>query len=190
MLLYLTYFKKEITMAKKEKVQLISEEAAAKSLKKRKGWARFFAVVLALAVTAGVYAIGSKGGNKVETASNTTVAATTTKATTTAKAAETTTAAATTTTTAKATTTATTAATTKSSTSTTKASSSSSSSSVLDKIKSGISGLIGGSGSLPSVDTGAIGDGVEKAGAAAKDFFYGIADKVETTTTVTTTTAH
>ena len=99
-------------MAKKNKVQLTPEELAAKKLKTRKGWARVGAVACALAITAAVYAVGSKDGHKIKQVEETpqvvtqvvTVAATTkapettteatTKAPETTKAAETTTKAA------------------------------------------------------------------------------------------------
>ena len=53
-------------MAKKEKIPVPPEVKAEKKLKRKKGWARFFAVVLAVAITGGVYAIGSKGGPKIK----------------------------------------------------------------------------------------------------------------------------
>ena len=53
-------------MAKKEKVQLTPEELAEKKLNTRKGWARVGAIVCALAITAAVYAAGSKGGHKIK----------------------------------------------------------------------------------------------------------------------------
>ncbi len=151
-------------MAKKNKAQLTPEELAAKKLKKRKGWARVGAVVCALAITAAVYSVGSKGGHKIKKVEETPqvvtqvvkVEATTQKAETTTeattKAAETTTKAAETTTKA--------------------ASDSSSDGGILDTI----TGLIG---SLGDVDLSGAGDTIEGIGNTAKDFFYDIADKIE-----------
>lgn len=53
-------------MAKNNKTPLTPEQIAEKKLNGRKKWARFFAVVLALVITAGVYLAGSKGGHKIE----------------------------------------------------------------------------------------------------------------------------
>ena len=162
-------------MAKKEKVQLTPEELAAKKLKTKKGWARFGAVVLALAITLVIYKFGAKDGHKINKVEAQTVVETVTvkKTEATTKAAETTTKAAETTTKADD-------STTKKAETTTAASSSS----ILDSIKDGLSGLIsGGSSSLPSVDGESAASAVEKVGSAAQDFFYGLADKVEQTTT-------
>ena len=151
-------------MAKKNKAQLTPEELAEKKLKTRKGWARVGAVVCALAITAAVYSVGSKGGHKikqveetpqvvtqvVKVEASTQKTETTTEATT--KAAETTTKAAETTTKA--------------------ASDSSSDGGILDTI----TGLIGGLGDM---DFSGAGDTIEGVGNTAKDFFYDIADKIE-----------
>ena len=151
-------------MAKKNKAQLTPEELAEKKLKTRKGWARVGAVVCALAITAAVYAVGAKDGHKIKQVEETpqvvtqvvTVAATT-------KAPETTTEATT-----KA------PETTKAAETTTKAASSDSSSDggILDTI----TGLIGG---LGDIDLSGAGDTIEGVGNTAKDFFYDIADKIE-----------
>ena len=140
-------------MAKKNKVQLTPEELAAKKLKTRKGWARVGAVACALAITAAVYAVGSKDGHKIKQVEETpqvvtqvvTVAATT-KAPETTKAAETTTKAA--------------------------SSDDSSSGGIMDTI----TGLLGG---LGDIDLSGAGDTIEGVGNTAKDFFYDIADKIE-----------
>ncbi len=151
-------------MAKKNKAQLTPEELAEKKLKTRKGWARVGAVVCALAITAAVYAVGAKDGHKikqveetpqvvtqvVKVEASTQKTETTTEATT--KAAETT---------------------TKAAETTTKASSDSSSDGgILDTI----TGLIGGLGDM---DFSGAGDTIEGVGNTAKDFFYDIADKIE-----------
>ena len=151
-------------MAKKNKAQLTPEELAAKKLKTRKGWARVGAVACALAITAAVYAVGAKDGHKikqveetpqvvtqvVKVEASTQKTETTTEATT--KAAETT---------------------TKAAETTTKASSDSSSDGgILDTI----TGLIGGLGDM---DFSGAGDTIEGVGNTAKDFFYDIADKIE-----------
>lgn len=151
-------------MAKKNKAQLTPEELAAKKLKTRKGWARVGAVACALAITAAVYVVGSKDGHKikqveetpqvvtqvVKVEASTQKTETTTEATT--KAAETT---------------------TKAAETTTKASSDSSSDGgILDTI----TGLIGGLGDM---DFSGAGDTIEGVGNTAKDFFYDIADKIE-----------
>lgn len=165
-------------MAKKEKVQLTPEELSAKKLKKKKSWARVGAVVVALAITVGVYAIGAKGGHKevVKEAPTVTVIQKVTQATT--KAPETTTAPSTT----KAPET-TKAAETTTKPATTAASSSGGISDILGTITDGLGSLIGGLGSgsssLPSIDGNSAADTVEQIGSAGQDFFYGIADKIE-----------
>ena len=144
-------------MAKKNKVQLTPEELAAKKLKTRKGWARVGAVACALAITAAVYAVGSKDGHKIKQVEETpqvvtqvvTVAATT-------KAPETTTEA------------------TTKAPETTKAASSDNSSD--GGIMDTITGLLGG---LGDIDLSGAGDTIEGVGNTAKDFFYDIADKIE-----------
>ncbi len=151
-------------MAKKNKVQLTPEELAAKKLKTRKGWARVGAVACALAITAAVYAVGSKDGHKIKQVEETpqvvtqvvTVAATTQKTETTTEA------------TTKA------PETTKAAESTTKAASSDDSSS--GGIMDTITGLLGG---LGDIDLSGAGDTIEGVGNTAKDFFYDIADKIE-----------
>lgn len=60
-------------MAKKQKVELTPEEKAAKKLRHSNGWVRFWAIVVALALTAGVYGLASKTAGK-ETASTGTAA--------------------------------------------------------------------------------------------------------------------
>ena len=180
-------------MAKKEKIQLTPEEIAAKKLKRKKGWARFGAVALAVVITGAVYVIGSKDGPKVvqeveeppviqqiiqqnPTPSPAPASTPTTKA-----AAPTTKAAA---------------PTTKAATPSTTASNNKSSSGgggILDTLTGLLGGLgdfdigsllggIGGGdgGGLGGlVDTNSIADTVEGAGDKAKDFFYGLADNVE-----------
>ncbi|MFR6298422.1 MAG: hypothetical protein ACLUML_04220 [Acutalibacteraceae bacterium] len=61
-------------MAKKQKVELTPEEKAAKKLRHSNGWVRFWAIVVALALTAGIYGLASKTASK-ETAATGTVAA-------------------------------------------------------------------------------------------------------------------
>lgn len=175
-------------MAKKEKIPMTPEERAAKKLKSKKGWARFFAIVLAVAITGGVFAIGSKGGHKivkeeepapvvvqqvvqpVQTPTQPapvvtpTTAAPTTKAPTTA------------------------APTTKAPT-TTAPSGDSSGGGILDSIMGLLGGfdigsLLGGGGDALGglgglVDRNGAADTIEGAGDKAKDFFYGLADNVE-----------
>lgn len=51
-------------MAKKEKIQLTPEELAAKKIRRSNGWTRFWAVVVALALTAGVFSIARSQGTK------------------------------------------------------------------------------------------------------------------------------
>jgi len=151
-------------MAKKNKVQLTPEELAAKKLKTRKGWARVGAVACALAITAAVYAAGSKDGHKIKQVEETpqvitqvvkveattqkteTTTEATTKAPETTKAAETTTAAS--------------------------SSDDSSQGGIMDTITS----LIGG---LGDIDLSGAGDTIQGVGNTAKDFFYDIADKIE-----------
>ncbi len=61
-------------MAKKQKVELTPEEKAAKKLRHSNGWVRFWAIVVALALTAGIYGLASKTAGK-ESAATGTVAA-------------------------------------------------------------------------------------------------------------------
>lgn len=146
-------------MAKKEKVQLTPEELAEKKLNTRKGWARVGAIVCALAITAAVYAAGSKGGHKIKQVEENVPVVTqiVTVAATTAPTTEPTTQAPTT------------------QAPTTQASSSGSDS-ALGGIMDTLSGLIGGMG---DVDLSGAGDTIEGLGNTAKDFFYDIADKIE-----------
>lgn len=51
-------------MAKKKKADLTLEELQAKKAKTQRGWVRFCAIVLAVALTAGMYGVASKGGPK------------------------------------------------------------------------------------------------------------------------------
>ena len=51
-------------MAKKQKVELTPEEKAAKKLRHSNGWVRFWAIVVALALTAGIYGLASKTAGK------------------------------------------------------------------------------------------------------------------------------
>ena len=51
-------------MAKKQKVELTPEEKAAKKLRHSNGWVRFWAIVVALALTAGIYGLASKTASK------------------------------------------------------------------------------------------------------------------------------
>lgn len=53
-------------MAKKEKTPLTPEQIAEKKLNKKKTAARVIAIVLAIAITACVYVVGSLGGPKTE----------------------------------------------------------------------------------------------------------------------------
>ena len=151
-------------MAKKEKVQLTPEELAEKKLNTRKGWARVGAIVCALAITAAVYAAGSKGGHKIKQVEENVPVVTqiVTVAATTAPTTEPTTQAPTTQ-----------APTTQASTT---QASSSDSDSALGGIMDTLSGLIGGMG---DVDLSGAGDTIEGLGNTAKDFFYDIADKIE-----------
>ena len=152
-------------MAKKEKVQLTPEELAEKKLNTRKGWARVGAIVCALAITAAVYAAGSKGGHKIKQVEENVPVVTqiVTVAATTAPTTEPTTQAPTTQ-----------APTTQAPTTTQAASSGSDS--ALGGIMDTLSGLIGGMG---DVDLSGAGDTIEGLGNTAKDFFYDIADKIE-----------
>ena len=61
-------------MAKKQKVELTPEEKAAKKLRHSNGWVRFWAIVVALALTAGIYGLASVTAGK-ETAATGTAAA-------------------------------------------------------------------------------------------------------------------
>ncbi len=151
-------------MAKKEKVQLTPEELAEKKLNTRKGWARVGAIVCALAITAAVYAAGSKGGHKIKQVEENVPVVTqiVTVAATTAPTTEPTTQAPTTQ-----------APTTQAPTT---QAASSGSDSALGGIMDTLSGLIGGIG---DVDVSGAGDTIEGLGNTAKDFFYDIADKIE-----------
>ncbi len=51
-------------MAKKKKADLTLEELQAKKAKTQRGWVRFCAIVLAVALTAAMYGVASKGGPK------------------------------------------------------------------------------------------------------------------------------
>ncbi len=51
-------------MAKKEKIQLTPEEIEAKKIRRSNGWTRFWAIVVALALTAGVFAFARNQGIK------------------------------------------------------------------------------------------------------------------------------
>ena len=151
-------------MAKKEKVQLTPEELAEKKLNTRKGWARVGAIVCALAITAAVYAAGSKGGHKIKQVEENVPVVTqiVTVAATTAPTTEPTTQAPTTQ-----------APTTQAPTT---QAASSGSDSALGGIMDTLSGLIGGMG---DVDLSGAGDTIEGLGNTAKYFFYDIADKIE-----------
>ena len=151
-------------MAKKEKVQLTPEELAEKKLNTRKGWARVGAIVCALAITAAVYAAGSKGGHKIKQVEEN-VPVVTQIVTVAAPAAPTT----------EPTTQAPTTQAPTTQAPTTQASSSGSDS-ALGGIMDTLSGLIGGMG---DVDISGAGDTIEGLGNTAKDFFYDIADKIE-----------
>lgn len=166
-------------MAKKEKIQLNPEELAEKKLNSKKSWARVGAVALALAITFAIFKLGAKNGPK-EIEVPVEVGGTPSAQVQTTKKAETTTSAATTSapTTSKS----------DDSATTTKAASSSDSGddSPLAGISDAISGLIGGLGdlgggssSLPPIDGAGAADKVESVGNSLKDYFYGIADKVE-----------
>ena len=61
-------------MAKKQKVELTPEEKAAKKLRHSNGWVRFWAIVVALALTAGIYGLASKTAGKESAATGTTAA--------------------------------------------------------------------------------------------------------------------
>ena len=151
-------------MAKKEKVQLTPEELAEKKLNTRKGWARVGAIVCALAITAAVYAAGSKGGHKIKQVEEN-VPVVTQIVTVAAPAAPTT----------EPTTQAPTTQAPTTQAPTTQAASSGSDS-ALGGIMDTLSGLIGGMG---DVDLSGAGDTIEGLGNTAKDFFYDIADKIE-----------
>ena len=151
-------------MAKKEKVQLTPEELAEKKLNTRKGWARVGAIVCALAITAAVYAAGSKGGHKIKQVEEN-VPVVTQIVTVAAPAAPTT----------EPTTQAPTTQAPTTQAPTTQAASSGSDS-ALGGIMDTLSGLIGGMG---DVDISGAGDTIEGLGNTAKDFFYDIADKIE-----------
>ena len=61
-------------MAKKQKVELTPEEKAAKKLRHSNGWVRFWAIVVALALTAGIYGLASKTAGKESAATGTATA--------------------------------------------------------------------------------------------------------------------
>ena len=61
-------------MAKKQKVELTPEEKAAKKLRNSNGWVRFWAIVVALALTAGIYGLASVTAGKESAATGTTAA--------------------------------------------------------------------------------------------------------------------
>ena len=61
-------------MAKKQKVELTPEEKAAKKLRHSNGWVRFWAIVVALALTAGIYGLASKTAIKETAATGTATA--------------------------------------------------------------------------------------------------------------------
>ena len=61
-------------MAKKQKVELTPEEKAAKKLRHSNGWVRFWAIVVALALTAGIYGLASKTASKDSAATGTAAA--------------------------------------------------------------------------------------------------------------------
>lgn len=58
-------------MAKKEKIQLSPEEAAAKKIRRSNGWVRFWAVVVALVLTVSLVGVAKMGGADAEVASGT-----------------------------------------------------------------------------------------------------------------------
>lgn len=172
-------------MAKKNKIPLTPEQIAEKKLNSRKTRARVLAVVLAIAITAGVYFAGSSGEHKVvrvepqavpvdrvvEKEVTVTVTTPATEAPTTA--APTTAAPAT--------------------QATTAASGDSSGGGILDSLTGMLGGLtdglggitdsIGGAtGGLGDVDLSGAADTVEGIGTSAQDFFNGLADKVSGTT--------
>ena len=59
-------------MAKKQKVELTPEEKAAKKLRHSNGWVRFWAIVVAFALTAGIYGLASVTAGKESAATGTT----------------------------------------------------------------------------------------------------------------------
>ena len=61
-------------MAKKQKVELTPEEKAAKKLRHSNGWVRFCAIVVALALTAGIYGLASVTAGKETAATGTATA--------------------------------------------------------------------------------------------------------------------
>ena len=61
-------------MAKKQKVELTPEEKAAKKLRHSNGWVRFWAIVVALALTAGIYGLASATASKESAATGTAAA--------------------------------------------------------------------------------------------------------------------
>ena len=61
-------------MAKKQKDELTPEEKAAKKLRLSNGWVRFWAIVVALALTAGIYGLASKTAGKESAATGTATA--------------------------------------------------------------------------------------------------------------------
>ena len=61
-------------MAKKQKVELTPEEKTAKKLRHSNGWVRFWAIVVALALTAGIYGLASVTAGKETAATGTATA--------------------------------------------------------------------------------------------------------------------
>ena len=61
-------------MAKKQKVELTPEEKAAKKLRHSNGWVRFWAIVVALVLTAGIYGLASTTASKESAATGTAAA--------------------------------------------------------------------------------------------------------------------
>lgn len=59
-------------MSKKVKMELTPEELAAKKIRKSNGWTRFWAIVLALVLTVGVFSIAKKQGAEVAASDETT----------------------------------------------------------------------------------------------------------------------
>lgn len=165
-------------MAKKNKIPLTPEQIAEKKLNSRKTRARVLAVVLAIAITAGVYFAGSSGEHKivrvepqavpvdrvVEREVTVTVTAPATEAPTTE--APTTAAPAT--------------------EAPTTAASDDSSGGILDSLTGMLGGLTDGLGGitdgLGDVDLSGAADTIEGIGTGAQDFFNGLADKVSGTT--------
>ncbi len=63
-------------MSKKVKTELTPEELAAKKIRKSNGWTRFWAIVLALALTVGVFSVAKSQGAKVAASDEETVSTT------------------------------------------------------------------------------------------------------------------